>query len=68
MNEEFKSVIEWLIDNAKDNEWQIHHAAEDQYCPYCCKDSWSFQHTHNEGCKYVEMMQKCDELLKQMAV
>lgn len=62
-------VFDWLLRHALDTEWQIAHAAEDRYCPYCCKspeDDWTSMDEHREGCEYIKMMERAKRLSKEM--
>lgn len=59
-------VLYWLYKNALDSEWQIHHAAENRYCPYCAHknlDNWRDQAEHHVGCEYVKMMEEAKKIL-----
>ena len=64
MNKEQLQILQWLVDHAIDTEWMTAHAAEDQYCPYCCKpdDNWRSMSEHHEGCKYKEMIAKAMDM------
>lgn len=60
---EIKLVTE-LLKMVKQNEWQIRHAGENAYCPYCCDDIWVDQTKHNPGCHYVKMVAEAEKYLK----
>jgi len=67
---ETKELVEKLLKMAEDNEWQIHHAAENQYCPYCINyetQSWDDMRSHNDGCEYVALVAAAKEWLSNNA-
>lgn len=59
-------VLARLIQFARDNEWQVRHAAENTYCPDCATggDDWRDQKEHHPGCQYVSMMSEAEQLLE----
>jgi hypothetical protein len=61
-------LFRWLVEHARDTEWQTCHAAENQYCPHCGgkDDSWTSQTEHHPGCAYVAMMEQAERVLKQL--
>ncbi len=69
LHEEKDKILETfklLFEHAEATEWMTHHAAENSYCPYCANDDnwWDDQREHNDGCKYVEIMEKAKNILK----
>lgn len=63
-------IFKCLYEHATDTEWMTHNAAENSYCPYCANDDnwWRDQKEHNDGCKYVEIMQKAKEIIENKKV
>lgn len=66
MSQEDLDILEWLVRHAKDTEWLTCHAAEDRYCPYCYRNDWRSQDEHELNCQYVEMINKCQDLLNRV--
>lgn len=62
---ETKELIEKLLNIVKAGEWQIHHAAENTYCPFCVTEdeSWEDQKVHHEGCEFVALVSAANEWL-----
>ena len=69
-SEEQLEIFEWLFNHAVNTEWMTAHAAEDQYCPYCCteEDAWKSMDKHREGCKYKEMIEKARQMKANLVV
>lgn len=60
-------IIRKLLEIAEDNEWQIHHAAENHYCQYCIedKDWWTDQFYHNDNCRFVAAVNAAKKYLQE---
>lgn len=76
MSPELVRILRWLLQNAKNNEWQTRHAAENTYCPYCADiyfvrktrarrvDDYTDQKDHHPDCEYVKMVAEAERLLE----
>lgn len=60
-------IIKELLEIVKFNEWQIHHAAENQYCPFCFDDKhwWIDQFSHNDNCRFVNAVNAAEKYLQE---